>query len=243
MARTAGEGIEPAEIRPFAPGDRVRNVHWRASLRHATLYVTRQHHERNADVVLMRDTLAESGPANRTTLEASARAVASLGSAYLRRKDRVGFIEYGATGRWVKPGSGRVQQERLLDALLQATVAQTFVTKDLALVPPRVLPPQALVIAVSPLLDGRFTRAAIDLARRGFDVVILAVSPIALTREALRNSPRVDLGCRLWALERQVALAAVRRSGLTVLEWDPREPLDVAMARAGRRRRRLTRVG
>lgn len=87
VSRTAGEGIEPAEIRPFAPGDRVRSVNWRASLRLSTLYVTQQHQERNADVVLMLDTLAESGPADRTTLDVCARAVASLASAYLRRKD------------------------------------------------------------------------------------------------------------------------------------------------------------
>jgi uncharacterized protein (DUF58 family) len=243
VGRTAGEGIEPAEIRPFAPGDRIRSVNWRASLRLATLYVTQQHQERNADVVLMLDTLAESGPADQTTLDVCARAVASLASAYLRRKDRVGFIEYGATSRWIRPGSGGMQQERVLDGLVQAAVAQTFVTKDLTLVPPRVLPPQALVIAVSPLLDERFTRAAVDLVKRGFDVVVLGVSPIALTRQAVRPSPIVDLACRLWALERQGALAAARRSGLTVLEWDPQEPLEVAMAHPGRRRRRLTRVG
>ena len=136
-----------------------------------------------------------------------------------------------------------MQQERVLDELLQATVAQTFVPKDLALVPRRVLPPQALVVAVSPLLDDRFIRAAVDLAKRGFDVVILAVSPITLTRQAVRPSPVVDLACRLWDLERHLTVVALRRSGLTVAEWDPQEPLEAALARLGRRRRRLTRVG
>ncbi|MDP3771469.1 MAG: DUF58 domain-containing protein, partial [bacterium] len=42
-------------------GDRLRQVNWRASLRLGTLYVTQHHRERNADVVLMVDTLAEVG--------------------------------------------------------------------------------------------------------------------------------------------------------------------------------------
>lgn len=241
VARAAGEGLEPADIRRFVAGDRVRNVNWRASLRHGTLYVTQYHPERNADVVLMLDTLAESGAAPATTLDLCARAVASLAAAYLGRKDRVGFIEYGGTVRWVKPASGRIQHERVLDALLQVAVTPTFVTKDLALVPPRVLPPQALVIAVSALLDPRFERAALDLAARGFDVVLIAVSPLAVTRAA-HVSLVVDIASRLWALERRVALAALRSAGLTVVEWDPPAPLEVALARMGRRRRRLTRL-
>ena len=35
-----GEGIEPGDIRQFAPGDRIRQVNWRASLRLGTLHVT-----------------------------------------------------------------------------------------------------------------------------------------------------------------------------------------------------------
>ena len=36
-----GDGIEPGEIRPFAPGDRIKHENWRASLRRDRLYVTR----------------------------------------------------------------------------------------------------------------------------------------------------------------------------------------------------------
>ena len=42
-----GEGIEPGDIRPFAPGDHVRHVNWRATLRLGTLHVT-QHPGRTA---------------------------------------------------------------------------------------------------------------------------------------------------------------------------------------------------
>src|SRR5687767_9451876 len=35
-----GEGIEPGDVRQFAPGDQIRQVNWRASLRLGTLYVT-----------------------------------------------------------------------------------------------------------------------------------------------------------------------------------------------------------
>jgi uncharacterized protein (DUF58 family) len=233
-----GEGIEPGDIRPFAPGDRVRQVHWRASLRLGTLYVTQHHRERNAAVVLMLDTLAQAGAPPATTLDWGVRAAASLATAYLARKDRVGLIVYGGLIDWVRPGAGRAQYERLAATFLKADVVFTYVAKDLALVPPRVLPPQALVIAITPLLDGRFTTAALDLAARGFDLVVLAVSPVAATRAALDGGPVSDLACRLWALERRQRLDALRRHGLAVQEWDPAEPLERALAGLGRPRPR-----
>jgi uncharacterized protein (DUF58 family) len=152
----------------------------------------------------------------------------------------VGLIEYGGQPRWVRPGAGRAHLERLLDTLLSASVVFTYVNRDLDLVPRRILPPQALVVALSPLLDRRFVRAATDLAARGFDLVIVAVSPVAPARGAVRRSPVADVAARLWALERRAEIEEYRRRGLTIVEWEGTESLDVALAALGRRwRRRL----
>src|SRR5206468_2453145 len=167
LAPSVGEGLEPGDIRAFVPGDRIRHVNWRASLRFRTLFVTRYHQERNADIVLMLDSLSEAGTPPATTLDASIRAAAALATSYLARKDRVGLIEYCGPFRWVRPDSGRAHHERLLEALLRADVMFSYVTQEVALVPRRVLPPQALVIAISPLLDARFEKALVDLAARG----------------------------------------------------------------------------
>ena len=238
-----GEGIEPGDIRQFQPGDRVKQVNWRASLRLGTLYVTQHHRERNADVVLMLDTLTHVGAAPESTLDLGVRAAASLAAAYLSRKDRVGLVKYGGTIDWVKPGSGRIQYERLASVLARASVVFTYVTKDLALVPPRVLPAHALVIAITPLLDTRFTKVALDLAARGFDFVVVVVSPVDVTRRVLPASPTNQLACRLWTLERRSRLDEFRRHGIAVVEWDPDEPLELALAAQGRRRPRPARAG
>jgi uncharacterized protein (DUF58 family) len=236
-----GEGIEPGDIRPFAPGDQVRHVNWRATLRLGPLHVTQHHRERNADVVLMLDTLSEVGAPGATVVDVAVRGAATLAAAYLARKDRVGLIEYGGQLRWVRPGSGRAQLQRVLDTLLDASVVFTYVTRDVDLIPPRILPTQALVLALSPLLDGRFVRAATNLAARGFDLVVIAVSPVASARAAVRGGRVTDLAARLWSLERRVQLDELRRRGLTIVDWDGVEPLDVALAtlRQSRRRRVL----
>jgi uncharacterized protein (DUF58 family) len=138
----------------------------------------------------------------------------------------------------VRPGSGRAHQERLFEALLGADVMFSYVTQEVALVPRRILPPQALVIAISPLLDARFEKALVDLAARGFDLVVLSPSPIPLVRAAMRQSAAADLACRLWALERRAHAAALQRLGIAIVDWNPDQPLEAALgvSRASRRR-------
>jgi uncharacterized protein (DUF58 family) len=169
-------------------------------------------------------------------VDAAVRGAATLAAAYLGRKDREGLIEYGGQLRWLRPGSGRAQLQRLLDTLVEASVVFTYVTRDLELIPRRILPPQALVLALSPLLDPRFVRAASDLAARGFDLVVIAVSPVEMVRAAMAPSPVVDVAARLWALERRAQLDEHRRRGLTIVDWDGVSPLDAALAAAHRPR-------
>src|SRR5436309_14837430 len=97
---------------------------------------------------------------------------------------------------------GRAHFQILLDQLLEANVVFSYVTRDLALVPKRVLPPQALVIAISPLVDERFLHAVQDLRARAFTVLLLTVSPVVVTRAAVKPLAVTDLACRLWTLAR-----------------------------------------
>lgn len=225
-----GEGIEPGELRPFAPGDRIRHVNWRATARRGELYVTRFQEERNADIVLLLDTMSDCGTPPHSTLDLGVRAAAALAHAYLGRKDRVGFIEFGAFLRWISPGTGRRQAQILTEALLPAATHFSYVAPRLDRVPPRILPPDALVIALSPLLDGRFTDAIADLVTRRFDVIVVAISPVAATRRSLAGSPIDDLACRVWTLEWRAKLDALRRHGVAVAEWDGAAPLAAALA-------------
>ncbi len=236
VSSVLGEGIELGNIRPFAPGDRIKRINWRASLRLNDLYVNEYQQERNADVVLMLDTLASVGSPALNTLDLCVRAAASLAWAYVHRKDRVGLIAYGGAFRWLKPGVGRAHFQAILDHLLEANVLFSYVAKDLALVPKRILPPQALIIALSPLVDERFVKALQDLMARAFAVILLTVSPVAVTRTVLRPSAVTDAACRLWALERATQIEQLRKQGMVVLEWLPETSLDVVLGTITQRR-------
>jgi uncharacterized protein (DUF58 family) len=235
VSAQSGTGLEPAEIRPFAPGDRVRHINWRTSLRLGRLYVTQFHQERNADVILLLDTLAETGAHPNSSLDASVRAVAALATAFIARKDRVGFLEFGGYLRWLKPAAGRRQLEAVLRSVIPAAQVLTYAARNLDYVPATALPRQALVIAVSPLIDERFASAIVDLKGRGYDVVLLAISPVDLTRRVLPDTQLSDVACALWRQELTMRMRQLRADGIPVTEWHPERPLDVALASLARR--------
>ncbi|HEX2277836.1 MAG TPA: DUF58 domain-containing protein [Candidatus Tectomicrobia bacterium] len=224
VSRTAGEGLEFAGIRPYNSGDRVRRVHWRTSLVRQHLYVTDYYSERNADVVILLDTLVSLGSPQLNTLDVGVRAAASLAAHYLYHKDRVGLIHYAGVCTWLSPAAGQVQLYRILDALLGAHSLFSYLTGDIARIPPRVLPPGALIFVITTMLDPRIDVALRDLLVRGFQFVLLIISP-AQVMPASRRPQHAEASARLWRLEMDLRLHELRRMGVPVVIQDAEDPL------------------
>ena len=85
---------------------------------------------------------------------------------------------------------------RIVDSLLQMNIVLSFASKGVDILPPRTLPPRALVIALSPLLDPRSASALLDLRARGFDLIVIEVSPVPFVRQERASSQisRIDSG-------------------------------------------------
>jgi uncharacterized protein (DUF58 family) len=217
VARSKGEGIEFADMRPFVVGDRLRRINWRASARRGTLWVNELHPERNTDVVVFLDTFAEARRDDGGTLDLAVRAAASLADRYLTHKDRVGLVSFGGLLNWLTPASGLAQLYRIVDSLLDTEIILSYAWKDIEIVPRRTLPPQALIVALTPLLDDRAVGALLDLRRRGFDLAVIEVSP-----EPFTTVPNDELGQfahRLWRLRRDALRDRFRTLGVPTAEW------------------------
>jgi uncharacterized protein (DUF58 family) len=227
VSRAKGEGIEFADVRPWTHGDRPRRINWRASARRDELWVNDQHPERNTDVVLFIDTFAEVRRAGRSTLDMAVRAATSLAHRYLGRKDRVGLVSFGGFLTWLVPASGTLQLYKIVDSLLQMDVVLSFAVKGVDVLPPRTLPPKALLIALTPLLDPRSAAALLDLRARGFDLVVVEVSPVPFVDPG--KSELDALSYRLWRLSRESLRARYERAGVPVVEWLDGVPLDVPL--------------
>jgi uncharacterized protein (DUF58 family) len=235
VARAKGEGIEFADLRRYEHGDSLRRINWRASARRSELWVNEAHPERNTDVIIFLDTFVEAREAGESTLDVAVRAAATLADRYLERKDRVGLVSFGGYLNWLLPSSGLVQLYRIVDSLLDTEIILSYAWKGVDVIPPRTLPPKALVLAVSPLLDERAVTTLLDLRARGFDLVVIEVSPVGFASSA--EGEREELAYRLWQLKREALRARYERVGVPVVEWKTNVPLEAALAEVGAFRR------
>ena len=217
VARTKGDGVEYADIRDFVPGDRVRSINWRASARRQGLVVNDRHPERNTDVVLFVDSFADVRYGDRSVLDDAVRAAAALATKYLEHRDRVGLVGFGGVLRWLQPGMGSTQRYRLVETLLETGVAPTYTWRDVNVIPARILPPAALVLALSPLVDPRFVVALEDLRGRRYDVAVVEVDPVPLVRPGRTEVERAAY--RLWLLEREVHRWRLESRGIGIATW------------------------
>jgi uncharacterized protein (DUF58 family) len=229
-SQITGEGIEFADVRQFEPGDRTSRINWSAMARTGEPYVNDFVTERNTDVVLLLDVFTNVGFPGATLLDYEARAAATVAEHYLRDKNRVGLVRFGHYLKYLLPAPGRRAWYRILSALSEMRPATGFVTHEIGQIPPRVLPPQALVIAFTGLVDSRFGDALVDLKARGFDVAVVHISPVALLVSGSGSRPQLDdAATRLWRLRAEDRVATLEDSGLGIVSWSAGEPFTEVM--------------
>ncbi len=244
-SRSTGRGVEYADVRPFTSGDSLRDINWRASARSDELWVSQRHPERSTDAVLLLDTFIESGHDLRASLGLAIEAAIGLAESHLTVSDRVGLIELGGILRWVTPGTGRHQLQRLADALLATRLYENASDRYVLAVPPRALPPRSFIVALSPLLDDRFIDALGVLRASGHDVSVIEcppfIDPVAgsLQKEQQQHAKHQEeaeladsarVAQRLWTLERSMTRDRLIEQGIAVGRWELGESLDPVLA-------------
>jgi uncharacterized protein (DUF58 family) len=224
--RALGEGVEFAGIRPYLPGDQLRDVNRAVSIRRGQLHVNQRAAARAADLVVMIDAFGDSGPVTERTLDLAVHGAAALVTAYLRVSDRTGLVVLGGLLRWLGPAAGDRQFYRIAEMMLAARY-DSYITPDVGRIPRTALPPGTLVVVFSPLLDPRGFGAITDLRQRGFPLVV-----VDTLRGEPRPGPRADarLALRLWRLDRTATRTALRNLGVPVLQWPESTELDSVLA-------------
>ena len=123
-----GRGMEFEEVRPYLPGDEVRDIDWNVTARLGAPYVKRFVEERELTVVLVVDVSRSMrfGTAGGEKRELAAELCAVLGFAAVRNDDRVGLVLAGErVEHFVPPARGRSHLLRLLRDVLGAETEGT----------------------------------------------------------------------------------------------------------------------
>ena len=175
-----GRGLEFADIRPYAPGDDVRSIDWKATARLREPYVRRYVEEREQTVLLLIDVSASTafGPPGRSVRDIALEIGATLGLAAARGNDHVGAVAFGDRIEYsVAPAKRPQHVWRIVRDLLTQSGAGTDLAGafDYA---GRLLRRRSIVVVISDFAaDGPAAHWQAALRRLGLrhDVVALAV--------------------------------------------------------------------
>jgi uncharacterized protein (DUF58 family) len=231
LTRHIGPGVEYADIRAYVPGDQLRAINWPVSARRAKLHVTQRLSDRAADVIVLIDTYQQApGPATEAT-ERIARGAAQVVQTALRSGDRAGIVALGGRRpRWLGADIGQRQFYRVLDTVLGA--GDVFETTTGTLAPRAAVPPGAIIVAFSTMLETEFALALIDLRKRGH--VVVAVDVLERSPFETKQDPLID---RMWQLQRSAMYRDMATVGVDVVAWRDDRTLDQSMHLVPDRRR------
>jgi uncharacterized protein (DUF58 family) len=235
-ARAPGEGVEFAGVREFVPGDRQRRINWPATTRRGSLQLNLFAAERAQVTVIVLDVSMDLGPAGFATADLAGRAAAGAAAAYLAARDRVGLISFGQQLRWLSPATGRRQAERIM-AMIALDSPDGEPLGSVTRLPNAALPPGALIVVVSPLLNMRLIEALRELRERGFPTIVIDVlrTEPDIGLRGRRNRAMARLARRIWRMEQDAIRFSLRELGIPVVSWDGMSSLDEPLAPYTRR--------
>jgi len=245
-----GQGGDFRDIHPFAPGDELRRVDWRATARLARrpgdLLVRRTQALSDSTVVIAIDTADDLGEAvvtwgtddpehsGVTSLDLARQAALSIATSAVQAGDRVAYHVLAPGGRTVRAGAGARQLARLRDVI--AATGASDVEVRYRRTP--VIAHGSIVFVLSTFFDGAAAELATRWRAAGHAVVAVDVLPVPhadrLGREQL-------LAMRTVLAERDDVFAELRATGIDVVPWAAGSP-DTALRIAARGQRRLRAV-
>jgi len=227
-ARLGGPGVEFFGLREYQPGDATRWINWRASARHSsTLYSNEFQQERVADVGIVLDGRAKANHfrGEYALFEHSVTAAAALANTLLSQGNRVSLLNYGRFLSWTLPGYGKLQGERIMQALARAEPGGSAVFEGLEHIPTKLFPAHSQIVLVSPLVSGD-EDVLLRLRARGYQIMVISPDPVAFELSYLQDEPSIELAGRIVRMERDLLIKKLQHAGIQMLNWDVTQPFD-----------------
>lgn len=239
LSRLRGHGTDFAELRPYRPGDRLRDLSWATSARLGEPWVTVHHPERTGTVLLLLDASFSSPRRSGEALARAARAAWAVASTHLEAQDRVGLLAQGRTAAWLPPQGGRRARWLLLDQLLTVGGAAEDIWRRRRLGGRVVVPADALIVGVTALRSRTFARRLLHARRIGHPTAALVIDEEDLLPQ---GSEEVDTAARrVWVAQREAERHRLERRGVVTALVSPGRgagPAVSALRRRMRARRR-----
>ena len=229
-ARRAGIGEEFFSLREYYAGDEYRKINWKASSRVGDLVVNEFEALKITDVIVVLDARRENALGEeKSILDYSLDAAASLSAATLKGGNRLGFFAYGDSFHRLYPGTTRRHLLKILEILTEiqpkGSIRLDYVKNFISAFFSR----GSQLILVSPLLDTSFLSGVQGLYALGFDVMVVSPSPIKIQWLYCNKDIYHELSKKILEEERTRLLSMLREYAI-VVDWDVEMPLGQSLS-------------
>ena len=225
----AGQGGDFRDIHPFAPGDELRRVDWRATARAARrpgeLFVRRTNSLSDASVVIAVDAADDLGEvvatwgsgdlerSGTTSLDNAREAARSLATAAISVGDRVAYHVLVQGGRSLRSGTGSRHLARVVAEI--AGTGQTGDDSRYRRTPP--VPHGSVIAVLSTFFDGAAAELALMWRASGHRVLAVDTLPAL---DSARLSAEQSLALRIVLAERDDMFHDLGAAGVEIVRWD-----------------------
>ncbi|MFB6078685.1 MAG: DUF58 domain-containing protein [Halarchaeum sp.] len=236
LADRGGDGVEFHSVRDYRPDDPLSRVDWRRYARSRTLSTVEYRPERASSVVFCVDArpcaYRAREPGEQHAVAHAVAAADRLLTSLAGTPAAVGAAALGAETARIEPGRGRAHATRVRRRLATDSAFSAYPpaasSVDLEARVRRLragLNGETHVVWLTPLADRDAVEAALALRRDGHAVTV--VSP-----DVTASGSR---GARLAAARRDEHVRTLREGDVPVVDWNPDEPVERAVARASGR--------
>jgi uncharacterized protein (DUF58 family) len=189
--------------------------------------------ERVADVSIILDARKRANTSlnSQEVFDCAVRAAASISSHLLTQGNNVGLLIYGGYINWTYPGYGKLQQQKILDALSCARIADKPVFEHLHRIPTGFFSPRSQLVVVSPLAGVDDIEVLGMLHARGYQIVVVAPRPFPSQCRQHKADPNLAFARRILKLKRSFLLDTLTRIGIVVVDWNTDTPLSHSLSR------------
>ncbi len=232
LAKRNGNGLEFFGLAEYVSGDPVKRINWKASSRFEdSLYTNQFMSELGGETVIVMDarTVSQIGRPPLSTIDFSVRAAAAVSYRLLRDRNRVGLVIAGPSLTKVLPGFGRRQYNRILAALSGTKPSSNWEIRALGKYISTFFSRAVQIIFISPLVDEGAVATVMDIATRGYRILVISPSPLDAEEQSIAlKSEEYMLGEGLAKLKRDNTLGFLRLK-VQVVDWRTKSPLSDAL--------------
>jgi len=173
-----GSGIEFEEVRPYQPGDDIRDIDWNVTARSGAAFVKRYREERQRTILFVMDLSAsgEFGSGGQSKKELLTEVLAVLAFAAVKNNDRVGLVSFTEqVEQFIPPQKGVGHALRILSDVMQfaQNVKKTDILAPLHFLG-QVMKKRAVVFILSDFQAHEFDNA-LRLFSRRHDTIAVSV--------------------------------------------------------------------